>query len=468
MKLRQPGSVIIVSLVFSVIFFVLAGSLVNLIQSERRANVRRRASIGATAMAEAGLAYYRWHLAHAPNDFQDGTGQVGPYVHQYFDPAAGQRGSFSLDITPPNNCNSITTVKATGWLTTTPDIKKTFSIQFGQPTIASYMGVTNSNVWFGGYIVGRAHSNGGIRMDGTQNSLFTSANATYICGPEHGCNPAQSKPGVWGSGPGGGQGLWQYPAPSIPFAAISQDLRQFQQQAIANNTYLGPSGAFGYLLKLLPGGKIQIHRITSMLPAVQGYNGTKWVTESNDFAGQPVVHRELIIPSNTCDGRNLVFVEDRVWVSGSFDYPLTIVAARLPDQDSTNANILIHDNLINLDQSKGRLGLIAQKDILIPLHSADNLRIDAALIAQNGHVFRNYYLPGARTTPWYIRNSLTMTGAVVSNTIWAWSWVDKNGQVVNGYRGGSMSYDARFPTLPPPFFPVSGDWQQLQWQEKRN
>jgi len=31
--------------------------------------------------AEAGIDYYRWHLAHAPVDYQDGTGVVGPYIH---------------------------------------------------------------------------------------------------------------------------------------------------------------------------------------------------------------------------------------------------------------------------------------------------------------------------------------------------------------------------------------------------
>lgn len=456
------------SLVFSAIFFVMAGSLVNMAQSEHRANLRRRAHIGAGALAEAGLSYYRWHLAHAPNDFKDGTGQAGPYVHQYHDPAAGLRGTFSLDITPPNNCNSITTVTSTGSLTSAPDIKKTFTIHLGQPTIANYMAALNSNVWLGGHIVGRVHSNGGIRMDGTQNSLFTSAKAAYVCGPEHGreCNPPQNKPGIWGSGQGGSQGLWQFPAPPVNFAGITQDLQQFKIQAIANNTYLGPSGSFGYLLKLLPGGRIQIHRITTLLPPVWGYNGTKWVYESNDFAGAPTLQRELIIPANTCDQKNLVFVEDRVWVAGSYDYPLTIVAARfIPPV--IDANILIHDNLINLDQTKGRLGLIAQNDILIPLHSADNLRIDAALIAQKGHVFRNYYSPGSRTTPWYLRNNLDMTGSVVSSTIWAWTWVDTNGRVVNGYRGGSLNFNSRFSTNPPPFFPVTGDFQQIDWQEKR-
>ena len=39
----------------------------------------------ALQIAEAGIDYYRWHLAHAPSDYQDGTGTSGPYVHSVKD-----------------------------------------------------------------------------------------------------------------------------------------------------------------------------------------------------------------------------------------------------------------------------------------------------------------------------------------------------------------------------------------------
>ena len=39
----------------------------------------------AIQIAEAGIDYYRWHLAHAPADFQDGTSGPGPYVHNFRD-----------------------------------------------------------------------------------------------------------------------------------------------------------------------------------------------------------------------------------------------------------------------------------------------------------------------------------------------------------------------------------------------
>jgi hypothetical protein len=37
-------------------------------------------------IAEAGVNYYRWHLAHDPDDYTDATGASGPYEHEYLDP----------------------------------------------------------------------------------------------------------------------------------------------------------------------------------------------------------------------------------------------------------------------------------------------------------------------------------------------------------------------------------------------
>ena len=35
----------------------------------------------AIQIAEAGVDYYRWHLAHVPDDYQDGTGAAGSRMY---------------------------------------------------------------------------------------------------------------------------------------------------------------------------------------------------------------------------------------------------------------------------------------------------------------------------------------------------------------------------------------------------
>ena len=51
------------------------------IESNRKLLVREKA----IQLAESGIDYYRWHLAHAQTDYQDGTNAAGPYVHHVYD-----------------------------------------------------------------------------------------------------------------------------------------------------------------------------------------------------------------------------------------------------------------------------------------------------------------------------------------------------------------------------------------------
>jgi len=41
-----------------------------------------------------------WHIKEFPSDFKDGTGNDGPYLHNYNDPEGGEIGKYSLNINP--------------------------------------------------------------------------------------------------------------------------------------------------------------------------------------------------------------------------------------------------------------------------------------------------------------------------------------------------------------------------------
>jgi len=75
-------------------------------------------------IAEAGVNYYQWHLAHDPDDYQDDTGGPGPYVHDYKNATGEIIGQFSLEITPPPLGSTITTIRSTGYSTANPNNKK--------------------------------------------------------------------------------------------------------------------------------------------------------------------------------------------------------------------------------------------------------------------------------------------------------------------------------------------------------
>ena len=89
-------------------------------------------------VAEAGLEYYRWHLAHWPDDLQDGTGHAGPYTHTVPDPEGGNLGSYTLDISGGTFCGKTNTVDitVTGWSLADPSYKRVLFARYTRPSVA--------------------------------------------------------------------------------------------------------------------------------------------------------------------------------------------------------------------------------------------------------------------------------------------------------------------------------------------
>ena len=99
----------------------------------------------------------------------------------------------------------------------------------------------------------------------------------------------------------------------------------------------------------------------------------------------------------TLPAKGIIFADDDLWVDGQIaSARMTIVATQSSaDPVRRPGNIFINRDLTytNTD-GQDAIGLIAQKDVLVGFFSEDNLRVDAALIAQNGHVGRPYYGSG--------------------------------------------------------------------------
>ena len=482
---KEKGALVTVVLVFSMIFLILLGSISSLIIFQYRASKKKAAYEMAFHIAEAGINYYRWHLAHAPEDFCDGNPEgselctnipYGPFEHEYKDPEGNTIGRFALRITPPSTCHSAAVIESEGWTLQFPETKRTVKVKWAKPSLARYAFLTNSNVWFGEdeELKGPFHSNGGIRMDGEQNSLATSAKETYICGPEHGCDAWSCSdpctwttsgcecPGIWGEGEGKELGLWKFPVPAVDFALISRDLAQLKQDAQSAGFYFGPSGRKGYHIKFLSNGKFELYKVTRLQNPVYGWDGEKWVEESNSIKRESLLGI-YDLPSDCAP----IFVEDNLWVSGDVAGRVAVVAAQLPEIPDEMKKIIIHDN-INYVTEDAVLGLISQSDILIPLYSPNRLEIKAALLAQKGRVFRYYYPPW----PWEpyktyaIRDYIETYGSIITNKMWTFTWIDGWGNVISGYRETEMSYNPDLIYEPPPYFPTHGEYEIFQWEEK--
>ena len=474
--IRSKGTTLVLVLVFGIIFVLLLEGLISLGVAREKQTRQKLAWEKSLNIAEAGIDYYRWHLAHYPNDYQDGTGNPGPYLHTYTDTSGQAIGSFSLDIVPPSGCSSAVEIKSTGWTNDFPNLKRSVKIKYAQPALAKYAFLINTNAWFGNTesLKGPFHSNGGIRMDGWQNSLSTSAKQTYICGPEHGCNATTCDspcswtnnqcicPGIWGTGIGGTTGLWQYPVQAVDFSKITQDLATLKAQAQSSGIYLGNLG-LGYHLHFKSDGTVDVYQVKKLKPKVISCDldgNCGW--HSIDIQTEEFYNNYSLPPN--CSP---IFVEDNVWVDGIVNGRVTVVAAKLPDTNNTNKTIYISHSILK-DNNQSILGLIAQKDILITLYSDDDLVVEAAMIAQKGHICRWYY-PKWNSEPYKtyaLRNSISTFGSTITYGEWTYSWVNSANTTISGYKNTSSNYDSSLTFDPPPYFPVDGAFQTIQWVEE--
>lgn len=454
---KRGGSVTPALLIITTAFVVAIYAFLLILSLQLDFSHRQVAQEKALHIAEAGVNYYRWHLAHAPEDFQDGTGHEGPYLHDFFDPQGAKMGQFSLEIIPPAEGSSVVTIKSTGWTEDYPKIKRTITASYGKPSFARFAFLQNASSWYGQGITvyGLAHSNNGIRMDGTNMSLVTSAKETYICGSETGCYPPQIKPGVWGSG--GDQSLWQFPVPPIDFDSVSFDFAFMRQAAQENGVYLPASGGAGYHLEFFEDGSVRVQRVTS----TRYYRG-----HSPDDGCQRLYQRinnETLVDTYNLSDNPIIFAEDHLWVEGTVNGQVTVAAARFPI-DSNNMNIWIRDNLTYTTyDGSNSLGLIAQHDIYYTRNIPNEFQIDAALMAQKGKIIRHGYLWWCGGTSGAVKDKLTINGTVISFEKSYWNY---GSGPSSGFRTRNVTYDTNLLYQPPPYFPTSEDYEFISWKEE--
>ena len=450
------GSITPALLIITSAFVVVIYGMLSVLSLQLDASHRQTAQEEARNIAEAGINYYRWHLAHDPNDFQDGTGNPGPYTHDYHDPQGNITGSYTLDITPPINGSSVITIKSTARTLQYPNVQRTITAQYGKQSLTKFSFLQNSSSWYGTGITvnGEVHSNNGIRMDGINNSLVSSAQETYTCGGETGCNPPQSRPGVWGSGPN--SFLWDFPIPAVDFDSISFDFANMRDSAIADGLYLAPSGSRGYHL-IFNGNTFEVRRVTG----TNYYNGYS--------ADDGCQRRYQIITSETSTGtynivdNPIIFAEDHLWVEGLLDGRTTVTAARFPI-DSNQMNIWLRGNITYAQyDNSDSMGLIAQNDIYFVRNLPNDFKVDAALMAQKGKIIRHGYLSWCGGTSQAVKNSLTINGSVISFYKSYWNF---GSGPSSGFITRTITYNSDLLYNPPPYFPVTGDFEIISWREE--
>jgi hypothetical protein len=483
---NSKGMILLNVLIFTVLAVLVVTFFITWVSSSLKLARLTLYKEQAFQIAESGIDYYRWHLAHSPNDFKDGTTNNGPYTHIFYDKDGKSIGTFKLTITPPIVGSTIVTIKSEGRVNNSPLSKRTIQTRLAIPSFAKFAVVADDIMRFGEgtEVFGPIHSNYGIRFDGISHNLVTSGVSSYD-DPDHSggselgvhthvntsdsnvnesyrplegstVSPIPNRSDVFMVGR-------QFPVPQSDFTGITNDLSLIKTNATSGGKYLAASGKLGYHIVFKINDTYDLYKVTNLTSATSScsYNSNSgdstWGTWSISSSGG-----ETFVGNYTNPANGLIFVEDNVWVDGKINTArLTVAAGKFPDKSTTRKNIFINKDLLytNYD-GQDVIGLISQQDISVGMESYNSLRIDAALMAINGKVGRHYY--SSQCSPYNLRSDITLYGMIGSSNRYGFAYTDGT-----GYDSRMIIYDANLLYGPPPSFPLTSDkYGTISWDER--
>ena len=492
----QRGMIIPVILVMLAVFFIFATSIMSWALQGRKSVMTKARDTKALQVAESGINYYKWHLAHFEDDFKDGNswccqenpalsvsqcgGVCGPYAKDYTDYEGKKIGEYSLRITPSLVGSTVLGIESTGRISEDGKVNKTVNARLGKKSLARYGLMVNGNMWVGSTSTysGPLHANGGIRYDGNCNATVTSAAQPSYDARSYGGSISQTA--IWSPSPILECARnWLYPVPEIPFSLFSVDMSKIKDKSQSPAgapegiflPYTGDLGYKGYQLVFNDNSTVTIDVVRITHTQVHYSNdGSNWANDLEQ-AGSP---QKYTTPTNSTGiypmpTNGLIFVEDDAWVSGTVNGRATVAASN-PSRISDNARIIINGDIDYHKKANGDreetcvLGLMAKGDILLPRHVPNGtdgtLNIDAVMLSQTGHVQRRLYSPVRK------QDLLKIYGGVISYSSSGWAWY--LGSTFNdGFESRNAVYDGNLTFSPPPSFPTEGNFEVLSWSEKR-
>ncbi len=466
----RRGVTTLLVLLYMALFVLILSTISGYALTQSRYGRALAAREQALHVAEAGLEYYRWFLAHNPTIMDAGVGLVSPKTYTEVDPETGAVGDATVTATATMQCGTVQWVDLTSKGIAYADrlFPRNLTARYMRPSVAEYSYVVNTSVWAGPdrNIRGPYHSNGGVRMDGSSNSTVSSSVATWNCDASYGCSPTQgAAPGVVGSGTN--PELWKFPVPTIDFALIAVNFADLKAKAQASGVYYGPAAGAandrGYHVVFNTNGTYTLYRVTSTdcYPSQSSQYGN--TTECSVITSETLVGT-YAVPANC----SLIFFEDRVWVEGTVGAKVTIVAATPTSGSTPDAYLNSNIYYAAYDGTDG-LTVIAERNVLIPLVVPDSMEIHGIFVAQSGHYGRDYF--SINDTPasldqYVSQTKLTTIGTVVSNGRTGTSWIC-GGIFCSGFQTRNDYYDQLVAFSPPPFTPVASTGYTFSlWREK--
>jgi hypothetical protein len=475
-QFKDKGAVMTLVLVFSSIFTLILSGFLGYILIQYKYSRRIVAKEQSFHIAESGLEYYRWYLAHALEGLSpleeaqfwaDGNtiGYPESYLGDFKDQFGTIIGHFQIEITPPLPGGNSILIKSTGWTDDYPNMTRIVQTRRKKPSWGEYVILINHRAFLpeGMSVKGKAHSNEDLRVDGVIYNLATASDTTH---PDP-VTKEEVEPGVWTTKEPasvflGGQ---EDGVPIIDFNALISQMDIMKNITQGTDYYLPPPEKYcwpsdwfclieswnpsGYIIEFKSNSTVDIYKTSGF--AFFGFS-------------LPLFTGSELLGNYPWPAGRLIFSEATVWVKGQVGpNQITVGAANLSGADLPGYNnltdIIIKDD-IEYQHKESVVGLIAQDNIMIDRDAGDpDLEVDAALVAKEGQVGREDFGDHLGV--------LTINGSIAANYLgefgdkycfWIWCWA-------GGFDNVNLNYDNNLLYSPPPYFPTKEDYQTDMWEE---
>lgn len=505
---KNRGAAVLLILVFGSIFIILTSVLVSTIVIENKAIRNTIDRSLASEIAESGLEYKRWYLAHNIEDYNgpdnvsmNGDGEY-EYSRDYIDPISGEiTGRIDYVIKPETFCGvtNNAAMEITG-VSFVEDQEYTLQQIHARDSAANYSYIYNEDVQAGAdrFIRGRYHSNGLVIMNGRNDSVVSSSRASGVSASP---NPH----------PQARVDLWQNEVASIDFNGLTLDLLAIRNAA---DTYNGsPVGdnlndrlftlndnCFNYecgtrrrprtCTTCTRNDAFEVQLINDNNPdeasirvweldELQVFSRTNALDEGEKFCDYSQFNDSNHTIENRAVCNNgratylgefaldpmcpVAFFEGNVFLHGEADAKMLIASADLNSSQDTNVYIVNNITYENNDGSDG-VTVVSQGSVKIGFGVPDDMRVQGIFIAQNGYFGRDNYTASSHRH----RDYLEIIGSIVSNMGGGTQWVSMpSGNIVSGFSSRQTYYDRSLSRRPPPLTPkVSDNYSYIEWRDQ--
>jgi len=472
--MKNNGFTITYILVFGTVFMILLSGLLGFVLSQFKMSRVELAYEQALHIAEAGLDRYRWYLVHKADEIATGV-EIGCPPSDCIDcaeceyevslPGIGVIGRYIIDVEEERSCDITTAIKAEvrAWTLDYPNIDRRLRVHYIKPTVAEYSYIINDNVWAGSdrIILGPYHSNGGIRMDGENNSLVTSEQEEWICTSSFGCDSCPSPcyyswgcrcPGVFTTA-NGNEDLFRSGVSHFDFEGITVDLGIVKNLTLnqGKGLYLPPSNQEGYHV-IINDRQVSV-RVVEDTNYIYAYS-----TEQGYFWEPSLIDDQGSATNYNLSDCGLIFIEDQVWLEGEVGGKITMAVGDLITPGLDRGVWLLDGVSYNDDDSS--FVLMSQDSALISPDGPDYMDLEGIFIAQNGKFGINHY-----SSSNYKKELLTINGTIVSNGRVGTKWTS-GGVWASGFRERRSIYNPDMSFNPPPFLPaILEEFMFKGWEE---